>query len=155
MILYLPACSPVTMPTEIFRLVIFLLTRNYNLSLPLEVFPNMKALNSNIIKISNIFSLVCVNNFNLVIISLHFENFQCPDEPRDIPKGLILAAVEDCPSLLSGTEIKNVWIYTYVPTCLYVIMLYYGQEQFHLYFTSLISTIIFISPRYFLDIFHF
>ena len=73
-ILYLLACSPVTMQREIFRFLIFALTLNDKLSLPLELFPIMKSLTSNIIEISNVFSLICVNNFNLVIISVYFEN---------------------------------------------------------------------------------
>jgi len=40
-----------------------------------------------------------------------------------MPKDLVLAAAEDCLSLLSVTEIKNVWSSTYFPTRLYVIML--------------------------------
>jgi len=62
------------MPKEIFRFLLFVLTKNDNLYLPLEVFPIMKSLTSNIIEISNIFSLIHVNNFNLVIIPVHFEN---------------------------------------------------------------------------------
>ena len=67
----------------------------------------MKSLTSNIIEIRNIFSLIHVNNFNLVIIPVHFENLQYPDEPKDVPKSLVLAVAEDCRSLLSDTEIKN------------------------------------------------
>jgi hypothetical protein len=65
----------------------------------------MKALTSNIIKRSNIFSLICVCNFYLEIISVHLENFQCSDETRVIPRSLVLASA----------EIKNMWSYTYVP----------------------------------------
>jgi hypothetical protein len=83
------------MSTEIFRFLIFVLTLNDNLFLSLKVFLTTKFHTSNIIKISNIFSLVCVNNLNLVIISIHFENLQRPDKPRDIPRSLVLAAAED------------------------------------------------------------
>jgi hypothetical protein len=96
------------MPTEPFRLLIFVLTVNDNLYLPLEAIPIMKALTPNIIKTSNIFSLICVYNFYLVIISMYLGNlgnFQCPDETRVIASSLVLAAA----------EIKNMWSYTYVP----------------------------------------
>ena len=55
---------------------------------------------------------------------MQFENLYFPGEPRNIPKNFVLTAAEDNRSILSGTEIKNVWSYTYVPTCLCVIMLY-------------------------------
>jgi hypothetical protein len=93
------------MLTELFRFLIFVLTLNDNLYLLLEAIPIMKALTSNIIKTSNIFYLICVYNFYLVIISMYLENFQCPDETRVIPSSPVLAAA----------EIKNMWSYTCVP----------------------------------------
>ena len=44
----------------------------------------MKYLTSNIIIVSNVFSFICFNNFNVVMTSVHCEGTECPDGPWDI-----------------------------------------------------------------------